>query len=345
MVMMKLSEVLFETAEEYYRYNARVSGRLNRVETLDGFSRYKRVGVNFVEYDPDLFAADDESPDATGGLTKVSSPGYSKQRVVLDLRRNIVYLTRSALPEHDPLTLFQLKELVSVVPEVGGYEVVRVDRHGNEVPYGKTLGEFMSVGREISPTSSSPFPASMSVISKQGVYPRYKKGEELFDEFRFEVLKDLGEVLWYHATKVSNYEKIRHEGLKPSKAFSMDDQQQHGWTMFNFDLQNAVYLTHDIERARDIASALTERHLEDAVVLRVSGEALGDVRRLVVDEDELRDSYTDEIVPREAQGIPEYVISVTSQKIAGLGYKGVIPPEYIEVAEVVRFELPSEEDE
>lgn len=335
-VLMKLSEVLYETAEEYYRHNARVSGRLNREETLDGFNRYKRVGVNFVEYDPDIFAPADASPDDTGGLTKVSSPAYSKQRLVVDLRQNVVYLTRSALPEHDPLTLFQLKELVSVVPEVGGYEVVRVDRYGNEVPYGRTVGEFLGVGGD--PSSSSSL-----VISKHGTYPRYKKGEELFNEFRFEVLKDLTEFQWYHATKVSNYEKIRHAGLKPSKAFSMDDQQQHGWTMFNFDLQNAVYLTHDIERARDIASALTEIHLEDAVVLRVSGEALSDVRRLVVDEDELRDSYTDEIVPREAQGIPEYVISVTSQKIAGLGYKGVISPEYIEVAEVVRFELPEED--
>ncbi len=325
-----MSGVLFrETAEEHYLKTGRVSGRLSREDTVEGFDRYKRAGVNYVEYDPDLFVG--EPGSSVGGLTKVSSPQYSKHRVVVDLRKGLVYLTRSALPDHDPLTLFQLEELLGVIPEIGGYGVVRVDGRGKEIPYGKTVTEFVG--------------GDSGKISKRGVYPRYKKGEELFDEFRFEVLRDLHEIEWYHATKVSNYEKIKHEGLKPSKAFSSLDQQQHGWTMFNFDLQNAVYLTHDIERARDIADVLADRFLEDVVVLRVSGEALRDVSRLVVDEDALRDAYTDEVVPRESEGIPEYVVSVTSQKIAGLGYKGTVPVEYISVAEVVRFKLPEEDDE
>lgn len=336
--MIKLYKILFETAEEYYQSNIGVSGRLNKELAAQDFSRYKRRGVQYVEYNPETFTKEGVSetsdPNNIGGIDKVSSPAYSKQKVIIDLKNNII-LMRSGLPEHDPLITFQLRELLSTIPELATYQVKRfVPTKDSFVPdkelsYGMTVQDFLSGKQE-----------------KSGRYPRYKKGEELYDEFKFEVFKDLSEFDWYHATRKSSYEKIKAEGfLRPSKDFGADQQQRHGWTQFNFDLQNAVYLTHDIERARDIANVLVDRYEEEAVVLKVSGKALSDVSKIVVDEDILRDEYTDEIYPREAQGIPEYIISITSEKIAGLGYKSRISKEFIDVAETIKFEKPEEDNE
>ena len=334
---MKLFEILFETAEEYYQSSLKSSGRLNKELAAQDFSRYKRRGVQYVEYNPETFTKEGVSetsdPNDIGGIDKVSSPAYSKQKVIIDLKNNII-LMRSGLPEHDPLITFQLRELLSAIPELATYQVKRFVTtkdpfaSDKELSYGMTVQDFLSGKQE-----------------KSGRYPRYKKGEELYDEFKFEVFKDLTEFDWYHATRKSSYEKIKVEGLRPSKDFGAGQQQRHGWTQFNFDLQNAVYLTHDIERARDIANVLVDRYEEDAVVLKVSGKALSDVSKVVVDEDILRDEYTDEIYPREAQGIPEYVISITSEKIAGLGYKSRISKEFIDVAETIKFEKPEEDNE
>jgi hypothetical protein len=247
----------------------------------------------------------------------------------LDLKNNAIFFVNSSLPEHDPLLIFQLEELASAIPEIAEFRIKKFDKKQHkEIPYNDiTVEEFLN-----------------GKLSKSGTYPRYKKGEDLYDEFKFEVLKDLKDIDWYHATKVSNYKKIKTQGLRPSKDFPPEEQQKRGWTMFNFDLQNAVYLTHDIDRARDIANTLTERYSEDAIILKISGEALNDPTKIVVDEDILRDEYTDEIYPREAQGIPEYIISITSEKIAGLGYKSKILPNFIDPIEVVKVENLETED-
>lgn len=333
---MKLASILFETAEDYYQSTAQVSGRLNSELAKDAADAYRRSGkVRYVEYDPAGWtrdaAAETSEPNNLGGINRVGSIRASKQKVVADLKDNIVYLQRSALPEHDPLVLFQLEELIKAFPEIQNFEVKRhlfQDGKWTDVTYAKTADQFLS--------------GKLEMI---GSYPRYKKGEELYDEFKFEVLKDLRDIDWYHATTVSNYERIMREGLRPSKDFPGEEQQKRGWTTLNFDLQNAVYLTHDIDRAIGIAETLVEKHGEDAVILKVMGAALSDPAKIVVDEDVLRDEYTDEIYPREAQGIPEYIISITSEKIAGLGYKSRISKEFIDVAETIKFEKPEEDNE
>lgn len=339
---MKLSEILFETAEEYYQSSLKSSGGLNKELAAQDFARFqsprfKSRGFQYVEYNPETFSKEGVSetsdPNNVGGIEKVSSPAYSKQKVIIDLKNNII-LMRSGLPEHDPLIMFQLRELLSAIPELATYQVKRFVPTkdpfvpNQELSYGMTVQDFLSGKQE-----------------KSGRYPRYKKGEELYDEFKFEVLKDLSEFAWYHATRKSSYEKIKTEGfLRPSKDFGAEQQQRHGWTQFNFDLQNAVYLTHDMERAKDIANVLVDRYEEDAVILKVSGKVLSDISKIVVDEDILRDEYSDDVIPREAQGIPEYIISTTSEKIAGLGYKARIPSEFIKVAETIKFEKPEEDE-
>lgn len=72
------------------------------------------------------------------------------------------------------------------------------------------------------------------------------------------------------------------------------------------------------------------------------GDALSDPPKIVVDEDVLRDRYTDEVISLETQGIPEYIISLTSEDVAGLGYKGRIPSQFIELVSMVK---KPEEDE
>lgn len=259
---MKLASILFETAEEYYKITSQISGRINSELAKDDIDRYRRSDkVRYIEYDPAAWtrdaAVETSEPNNLGGINRVSSIRGSENKIVVDLKDNIVYIQRSALPEHDPLVLFQLEELIRVIPEIQNYEVKRYLLKGDrwmDVPYAKTVNQFLSGKLEIA-----------------GVYPRYKKGEDLYDEFKFEVLKNLSDIDWYHATTLSNYEKIKQEGLRPSKDFPKGEVQQRGWTTFNFDLQNAVYLTHDFDRAVGIAEALVQKYGEDAVVLKVWG--------------------------------------------------------------------------
>lgn len=153
-----------------------------------------------------------------------------------------------------------------------------------------------------------------------------------FKEFMVDILEDLDDRTWYHATRKLNLESIKKQGLLPSHTF----EQGQGWTQANLNLQNAVYLTADIEYAYAIAETLAIRNKEDGVVLAVSGKALEDKSKIVLDEDALVSQdgmrwgdidYT----------LPDYYTSVLN-KIRSIGYSDVISPKYISVEEVVEFE-------
>jgi hypothetical protein len=174
-----------------------------------------------------------------------------------------------------------------------------------------------------------------------GKSPAYSKEEEQFKQFEYEVFKDISEHSWYHATRESNLSSINEKGLLPSKEF----KQGSGWTEFNFNLQNAVYLTANKDYAENIAITLSERYEESAVVLKIDGAALKDYSKLIVDEDSLRNEYTDKVEAGAVkQGMADYLTSVVDT-IQSIGYKGRIAPEYISVENTIAFNSDEESDE
>jgi hypothetical protein len=149
-------------------------------------------------------------------------------------------------------------------------------------------------------------------------------GEDDLKDFEYAVLKDVGDHTWYHATRESVLDGIRQKGLLPS-----GNAQGEGWTQFNLHLQKAVYLTADLEYAKNIASTLAERFGESAVVLQVNHKFEPD--RIVIDEDTLRNSY-DGMVMKDAfdPRWPSFVSSLVDS-IQSIGYAGVIPVQALRV--------------
>ncbi len=142
---------------------------------------------------------------------------------------------------------------------------------------------------------------------------------------RVQVVKTPDEMTWYHATRASSVPSIMEHGLVPGKK-----KQGEGWTQLNLHLQRANYLTHDPDYARRIAETLAEMHGEKAVVLKVNGKALGDSRKIVVDEDTLRNEHG--IASHEGTGArtPAFYHSM-HDSIASVGYGARIGPEHLSV--------------
>jgi len=318
---MKLFEILFEGAEEYYQKKYRSSGGINKELSIEELNVLKSRGADLIGYDPFMWseqaAKETAYPNDLGGFERARRiSGYD---IVISLKDKKIYTPKSGLPLHDPFIAMQLGMITRSFPEFMEYELSD----------GGLVSDLLSGKKEIT-----------------GRFPRYKKGEDgLFDELKFEVFKDIKEISWYHATRESNLESIKRQGLIQSKAFKDLEQQRRGWTQFNFDLQNAIYLTHDIERARDIAKTLSDRYEESAVILKIDGKALVDDSKIVVDEDVLRDEYTGNVIPHEESiHVPEYIMSIIDKGIASIGYKGKINPEYLEVVETIEYRKREDEN-
>lgn len=173
-----------------------------------------------------------------------------------------------------------------------------------------------------------------TIQGKSPSWTRDREKEQEFQSFKFEVLEEISDVDWFHATSMKHLKSILSTGLKPSKSAA----QGEGWTQLNFDLQNAVYLTADKEYAEDIAETLLARFDVPGVVLRIRGSALKDYSRIVVDEDSLRNEIDGSVSGGYLiSDLPDFMTSFLD-KIESIGYKGVIPPSDLKVETVVATE-------
>lgn len=316
---MKLYKILFEGAEEYYQKTYRVSGAINSELAADDLGRYKRR-VKYIVYNPLVYTKDAAQetgqPSNFGGFDIVNR--VKPNALTIDLQDKKIYFGGGKLGLHNPLLTMQLETVVDSFPEFREY---------NLEDYGK-VGDLLD-----------------NMVELSGKFSRYRKGDEsLYDELKFKVLKNLSDLDWYHATRESNLDSINTIGLLPSKAIDPSKQQTRGWTQFNFNLQNAVYLTGDIDTAKNIAKELADRYQESAVVLKIDGQGLKDLSKIVVDEDSLRDEYSGNVVENpESLGIPEYIFSIIDRSVASIGYRGVIGSEYITVVEKIEYNNEAED--
>lgn len=302
---MKLSKILFETSYQDF-------GPINAELAVEDLNRYRERGIKLFKYEPFVYA----QSGAAGGFITKRSLGSSGLYFDIDSRKIIDM--DSSLPTHNPRFVSQLESIIDAIPEFKDYQLV--SRVYNEKNFG--------YDEEIYGKVSDLLSGKKSVV---GRFPRYSKGQDLYDQFKFEVLQDITEVSWYHATRASNWDSIKSGGLLPSKTVSVE-----GWTEFNLDLQKAVYLTLKFRYAKQIAETLAERFGEPAIVLKINGQALADKSKIVVDEDVLRDEYTGNVTAnQESIGMPEYILSLIKNNLSSIGYRGKIESGFVEIAATV----------
>lgn len=340
---MKLYNLLFET-EEHYQRSFGFSGKLNRHDAREFYEVFKQKGKNFLFwYDANGLtkqaALETDTPKDGGILVPKRGNSYGdndlvshsdNQLLTVDTKvgRVVVHST-SGFPLHDPRVTLQLSSLLEVFPEFAEFPVLlqkwNEEEAKNEFESLGTLNKLISIKKTIS-----------------GKYKEYSRNNPTYKEYKFEVFKELKDIEWFHATRRSNLNSIKRAGIIPAKQFQ--NPQQHGWTFLNFDLQNAVYITLNKNYAFQIANAIMEKYDETAVVLRISGDALKDQSKIVVDEDALRNEYDDSVSGNQAlSGMPEYISSML-HRIESIAYEDIIPPQYVSYEGKVEFKSEKEED-
>jgi hypothetical protein len=328
-----------DETEKYYNSKIKASGKLNSELTKYDVARAKRVGINAMIYVPDLYsldaAAETNEPSNIGGLKIArNTRTYSfEDFIVVDFGNKQIFLNfGTSSPTMDPRTAIGLRSLVETVPETSEFDVqLREYDHDANKDFFTNLG----------PLSKLLSNAKQVVTATR----KFKKrsNEVSYEDFKYEVLHDLEDVTWYHATRRSNLGAIKRTGLIPSKEFSQQQQQQHGWTFSNLDLQNAVYLTASLKYAREIAETLAEKYNEPAVILKVNGGVLKDKSKVIVDEDSLRDEYDDSVVEDNVlAGMPHFMTSIL-HKIKSIGFNGTIPPSEVSFVEKINTKESKDE--
>jgi hypothetical protein len=245
-----------------------------------------------------------------GGGYDMSLHSTGHDLASIDLDRQRIYLDNFAF-EVDPETV-RLLDALSEVDEIRDFEVYQGGgRHGK-------VSDLKKLIRRKSITAPM-----------HGDDDTYT-----YKEFEIEVLKDLSDYTYYHATRASNVDSILRHGLKPSDIHN----QGAGWTQMNIHLQSAVYLTARKEYAERIAETLANRYGEDAVVFKVDGAAVSDYTKIVMDEDVLQvDEYYKATPSELGQDVPHFVHSFLRQN-GSIGYLGIVPPKYLTVDTTVKPE-------
>jgi hypothetical protein len=300
---------------------------LNQQE-LGDLERYKSKGIKTFVYDPTSFYSGEKMQDLethqdAGGLIPRPSGVFKGsgeyENVMIDFENNKIYLRKGKTYLQDPRTAIVLESLLNSYPFMENFQVTNYIFPGdrwNQKPienYG-TLKDLVSKIKQVK--------------FKTSVYNRDPDKDLEFQEFELRVLQTVEDIDWFHATRKSNLKSIKRHGLLPKT-------QGKGWTVLNIDIQKAVYLTADINYARSIAETLAGRFEENAVILRISGRALKDTTKLVIDEDTLRDEMDGTVHSGKEIGMPTYLLSVLDD-IGSLGYKGVIPSSFISVEEEIQ---------
>lgn len=253
---------------------------------------------------------------ALGAWTQSKTSGQGFRLIAYPKRKKIEIIGTTLV---DPRISAALLSSSKVLPEMNEYSVfLAMDGPGDENDKNLgTLRDLISSAR------------SLKVKSKE--WTHQKGSEPTYEEFKYEVLEDISDLKWYHATSLNNFKSIMSKGLLPSGTFN----QGTGWTQLNLNLQKAVYLTADKDYALDIAEALVDQHEQPAIVLEVDGSALGDHSKLVVDEDSIINAYDGGVSGGLLlTDMPDFMTSVVN-KIRSLGYEGQIPSSKLKPLDVV----------
>jgi len=163
-----------------------------------------------------------------------------------------------------------------------------------------------------------------------------KKDVEMRGE-KITVFEEVFDRPLYHATRLSNWHKIKKDGLKPS--WQVEDPQTGGLTSMNPQLQDAVYLSLDLGRAREFAESLSLKYDEPAVVIRVDGNAIRDHSKLIPDEDAFRYSFGSGgdidwgIDSFDIESMEDLFYSISRE--GTFGYTDTIPPSALAIEEEV----------
>lgn len=256
-------------------------------------------------------------------LDIAASNGSRTYAAIYPNKRQIVLVVESHSWRISPIFAEIVATLSQQIPDLNSFALYAYDEHNQPASLDMTLAQAAQQVRQVS-------------IRSQDYNP--KDAEVTYKEFKVHILDDLQDLDWYHATRAQNVENIMAKGLLPSGEF----EQGGGWTQFNLNLQNAVYLTADPNYADQIAETLASRFNEPAVVLKIQGGALADKSKITLDEDSLLSKYDDMIdYTNYEHELPSFYTSVI-HRIQSIGYAGVIPPSFISVDETIQPEPPED---
>lgn len=238
--------------------------------------------------------------------------GHGRWYLIVDRKLGVVWLRHHLV---DLTQAWVLSQVAREMPEWSGFGLWSFDymlgsgkRMGSSL--GVTLGEYAGRLREVRRTD-----------------PQYAADHE--QEHEYLTYAEPEDSAWYHATPARNLPAILKQGLLPSRI-----GEGEGWSpAWNFQLQQGVYLTEDIEIAYRIAEAIVEQQLEDAVVLEVSGHALKG-KKLLVDEDALRNEDGEVDASSVDDDFPDWESS-RSHRMRSLAVAAIIHPRFLE--EVLRL--------
>lgn len=326
------------------QYPAKFYTVLNTPEIVSWYRSILSKGFNLA-FNQNLYPNNVHSNEAVGGydFKRPVEPGYMKAPIYLTTGNLVGIVTKDkrfviTTNLADPRLVTIIRSTIEALPELKDFTI-------SNLHFDDENGEWYYEDHGV----ASQMLAKTKTIKKKSA--NYL--EDAYEAFKYEVFKDLKDYDWYHATRKSNWPSIKQKGLLPSKTF----EQGSGWTQFNFNLQNAVYLTRIPGFAFRIAQTLANRFDEDAIVIKVDGNALKDYTKISVDEDALRNTYDGSVDlfvstyeihhkdPRHLHRLPEFQESVSDPHLSSLGYRSIIEPKYLSIVETAHSEVEHDEEE
>jgi hypothetical protein len=225
-----------------------------------------------------------------------------------------------------PTTAHALKQIFDNVPEWDDLEV-------KELQYLRGDGAWIGVS---SGMNLKKYVGSLRSI-KETMPHKPSRSRVLDTDYEYLALKHPEDVEWYHATLKKNLPSIQRKGLIPFG--------NEGWTpAWNWEVQEAVYLTSSLSYAAAIAQTIAVRNGEDSVVLRIEGRALTG-KKLLADEDALRDDYDGSVNYGSLDtDFPDYVTSWNSS-IRSLAVMDKIDPKFVTVGLTGKYVRETFDDE
>jgi len=297
----------------------------NIMPDADELSYFKmtsdRGRKTYLAYDPKKLSdkpSERGDSGATGGIVHDIAKYIKQYNVFWDPVDKRIYLNNL----YDPQTSFDLEQVISANPEIGVY-------HAFEF-----MGPTIESIKDLEKLAQDILNESEEVESEFSFYsPGLKEGERI--KFKFKLLKSISNLPFYHATRKSNLDSIMSQGLKTSAQLREELGTNIGWSEFNLNLQNAIYLTKDFSYAKDIAQTIANRFEEPAVVIEVSPGGLKNLESIVVDEDVYQTEHgflRNENI--EDYNFPEFFNSLKSS-IESIGYKDPISSDSLIIKETI----------
>ena len=286
---------------------------------------FKDMGHNELFFDPNGAVSD---TNAKGAWIPSS---YRAGKLLLAMPQDRKIISYSKLT--DPRIAAALSTSAESLPELNDYTLELKDLKGDET---NSLGKLKDLLTRLKTVEFKAEKYRNRAFSNDDTIE--------YEDFKLKVLEDLDELTWYHATSMDHLKSIMNTGLKTSRSAK---DMNTGWSQFNMEMQDAIYLTSDEEYVVSIAESLLVKKGSPGVILEVSGKALQDKSKFVIDEDELRshlqgmESQID--YGKLVSGIPHYLSSVISD-LNSVGYKENIPAVYLKPVAVVDYKNEEENE-